>query len=391
MQPFVYLDHAATTPVRPEARDAMLPYLGEQAFGNPSSAHQAGRNSRAGLDRARRQVAQAIGAEPGQVFFTSGGAEADNLAVLGAELGGDAGAKPMRAAVSAGAQKAVLAASHAGSHLGGSEESIPVDRNGIVDLDHLDQALTRRPAVVSVMWVNNETGVIQPIAEIGRRCRAAGVLFHTDAVQAFGNLPLRLSEIPCDLLSLSAPRVGGPKGVGALMVRSRDMVHPLIQGGSQQAGIRPGTENISGAVAFGCAAELAARDQPDHARHLAGLRNELRDRLRAAVPDLFVVGESAERVPHILNVCVPGAESETLLVHLDRAGIAASSGSACTTGAVEPSHVLVAMGIPRDLAVSAVRFSLGRTTTEADIERAVEEFPRVVARVRSVAGISSHG
>jgi cysteine desulfurase len=391
MQPFVYLDHAATTPVRPEARDAMLPYLDEQAFGNPSSAHQAGRTSRAGLDRARRQVAQAIGAEPGQVFFTSGGTEADNLAVLGAALAARDGGRPMRAAVSAVEHKAVLAAAHAVAHLGGSEESIAVDRNGVVDLNHLDQVLTRRPAVVSVMWVNNETGVIQPIAEIGRRCRAAGVLFHTDAVQAFGNLPLRLGEILCDLLSLSAHKIGGPKGVGALMVRSRDMVHPVIQGGSQQAGIRPGTENISGAVAFGCAAELAAREQPEHGRHLAGLRNELRDRLRTAVLDLVVVGESAERVPHILNVCVPGTDSETLLVHLDQAGIAASSGSACTTGAVEPSHVLVAMGIPRDLAISAVRFSLGRTTTKADIDRVVEEFPRVVARVRSAAGASSHG
>jgi cysteine desulfurase len=390
MQPFVYLDHAATTPVRPEARDAMLPYLDEQAFGNPSSAHQAGRTARAGLDRARRQVAQAIGAEPGQVFFTSGGTEADNLAVLGAALAASYDGKPMRAAVSAVEHKAVLAAAHAVAHLGGSEESIAVDRNGVVDLDHLDQALTRRPTVVSVMWVNNETGVIQPIAEIGRRCRAAGVLFHTDAVQAFGNLPLRLGETPCDLLTLSAHKVGGPKGVGVLMVRSRDMVHPLIQGGSQQAGIRPGTENISGAVAFGCAAELAARDQPEHACRLAGLRNQLRERLRAAVPDLVVAGESADRVSHILNVCVPGADSETLLVHLDQAGIAASSGSACTTGAVEPSHVLVAMGIRRDLAIGAVRFSLGRTTTEADIERVGEEFPRVVARVRSVAGASSH-
>ena len=387
----IYLDHAATTPVRPEARDAMLPYLGEEAFGNPSSAHQAGRVARAGLDRARRQVAAAVGAEAGQVFFTSGGTEADNLAVLGAALAGRDGGKAMRVAVSAIEHKAVLAAAHAVAHLGGSEESIAVGHDGVVDLDLLDQALTRHPTVVSVMWVNNETGVIQPIAEIGRRCQAAGALFHTDAVQAFGNLPLTLADLPCDLLTISAHKVGGPKGVGALVVRTGETIHPLIQGGSQQSGLRPGTENISGAVGFGCAAELAAHEQPEHARRLAGLRNQLRDRLVDAVPDLVVVGEASERVPHILNVCVPGADSQALLVHLDQAGIAASSGSACTTGAAEPSHVLVAMGLPRDLAIGAVRFSLGRTTTINDIEGVAEEFPRVANRVRALAGVLSRG
>jgi cysteine desulfurase len=391
MQPFVYLDHAATTPVRPEVRDTMLPYLGEQAFGNPSSAHQAGRTARAGLDQARRQVAAAIGAEPGQVFFTSGGTEADNLAVLGAALAARDRGQPMRAAVSAVEHKAVLAAAHAIAHWGGSEESIGVGHDGTLDLELLDQALSRHPTVVSVMWVNNETGVIQPVAEIGRRCRAARVLFHTDAVQAFGNLPVRLADLPCDLLTLSAHKVGGPKGIGALVVRSPDMVHPLIQGGSQQAGLRPGTENISGAVGFGRAAEMAAQEQPEHAHRLARLRNLLRDRLSAAVSDLVVTGDGAERVSHILSVCVPGADSQGLLVHLDQAGIAASSGSACTTGAVEPSHVLVAMAVPRDLAIGAVRFSLGRTSTEADVERVAEEFPRVVKRARSLAGALSHG
>lgn len=391
MQPAVYLDHAATTPVRSEARDVMLPYLGEEVFGNPSSAHHAGRTARAGLDQARRQVAAAVGADPGQVFFTSGGTEADNLAVLGAALAGRAGGKPMRVAVSAVEHKAVLAAAHAVAELGGSEESIAVGQDGLLNLELLDEALTRRPTVVSVMWVNNETGVIQPIAEIGRRCHAAGVLFHTDAVQAFGNLPLNVAELPCDLLTISAHKVGGPKGVGALLVRSRDTIHPLVQGGSQQGGLRPGTENISGAIGFGRAAELAAREQADHARRLAGLRSQLRDRLAEALPDLVVVGEASERVAHILNVCVPGADSQALLVHLDQAGIAASSGSACTTGAVEPSHVLIAMGLPRDLAIGAVRFSLGRTTTSSDIERVAQEFPRVVTRVRALTEVLSRG
>lgn len=387
MQPPVYLDHAATTPVRPEAREAMLPYLGEQAFGNPSSPHQFGRTARAGLDQARRQVALALGAEPGQVFFTSGGTEADNLAVIGGALAARDRGAPMRVAVSAVEHKAVLAGAHAVAHLGGSEETLPVGRDGVVDLVALDGALARRPALVSVMWVNNETGVIQPVAEIGRRCRAAGVAFHTDAVQAFGNLPIRFGDLPCDLLTVSAHKIGGPKGVGALVVRRRETIEPIIQGGSQQGGLRPGTENIAGAVGFGRAAELAVLEQPEHACRLAGLRNRLRDRLVGAVPDLVVVGEGADRASHILNICVPGADSEALLMHLDLAGVAASSGSACTTGAVEPSHVLVAMGLPRELAIGALRFSLGRGTTEADVDRASEVFPRVVSRVRSLAGV----
>jgi cysteine desulfurase len=386
MQPPVYLDHAATTPVRPESRDAMLPYLGDAAFGNPSSAHQFGRTARAGLEQARRQLALALGAEPGQIFFTSGGTEADNLAVIGGALAARDRGTAMHVAVSSIEHKAVIAAAHAVAHLGGSETMIPVGADGVIDLTAVDAILARRPALVSVMWVNNETGVIQPVSEIGRRCRAAGVVFHTDAVQAFGNLPIGFGELPCDLLSVSAHKIGGPKGVGALVVRSRDLVAPLVQGGSQQNGLRPGTENIAGAVGFGRAAELAVREQPEHACRLAGLRNRLRSGLVAATPDLVVVGERTERASHILNVCVPGADSEAVLMHLDLAGIAASSGSACTTGTVEPSHVLIAMGIPRELAIRALRFSLGRTTTEADIDRAVEAFLPIVAKARSLSG-----
>lgn len=386
----VYLDHAATTPVRPEVREAMLPYL-DEVFGNPSSPHRFGRAARAGLEQARRQLALALGAEPGQVFFTSGGTEADNLAVLGGALAARARGVPMRVAVSAVEHKAVLAAAHAVAQLGGEEEILPVDPDGVVRLDALDAVLARRPALVSVMWVNNETGAIQPVAEIGRRCRAAGVRFHTDAVQAFGHLPVAFHALPCDLLSVSAHKIGGPKGVGALLVRDRADLAPLIRGGSQQGGLRPGTENIAGAVGFGRAAELAARERPEHACRLAGLRNRLRERLAAAVPDLVFPAERAERAPHILNLCVPGADSEALLMHLDLAGVAASSGSACTTGAIEPSHVLVAMGVPRELAVGALRFSLGRATTEADVDRAAEVFPRVVEKVRSLAGVLARG
>ena len=385
MEP-VYLDYAATTPVRTEVGEAMLPFFGG-TFGNPSSAHRFGRAARAGLEQARRQVARAVDAEPAQVCFTSGGTEADNLAVVGTALAARARGAALRVAVSAIEHKAVLGAAHMVRHLGGAEEVLPVGASGVVDLAAVDDALARRPAVLSVMWVNNETGVIQPVADIGRRCREAGVLFHTDGVQALGNLPIRFSELPCDLLTLSAHKIGGPKGTGALIVRDRGAIEPLIQGGSQQGGLRPGTENIAGAVGFGRAAELAAVEQPEHACRLAGLRERLRERLVAAVPDVVVVAGDSERASHVLNLCVPGADSEALLMHLDLAGVSASSGSACNTGAVEPSHVLLAMGIPRALAVGAIRFSLGRETTADELDRVAEVFPRVVTKVRSLAGV----
>jgi cysteine desulfurase len=331
-------------------------------------------------------VAAATGAEPSQVVFTSGGTEADNLAVVGAALAARARGNIPRVAVSAIEHKAVLAAAHFVSELGGTEELLPVNADGRVALEGLDAALARGPAVVSVMWVNNETGAIQPIEELARRCREAGVRFHTDAVQALGQLPVRFDRLGCDLLTVSAHKIGGPKGVGALLVREPGFIEPLIRGGSQQAGVRPGTENVTGIIGFGTAAELAAKQQPEHACRLAGLRSRLRDRLQAAVPDIAVLGDDAISAPRILTICTPGTDSEALLMHLDLAGIAAGSGSACTTGAVNPSHVLAAMGIPRELAISAVRFSLGRGTTADEVDRVAEVFPAVAAKARGLAG-----
>jgi cysteine desulfurase len=383
----VYLDHAATTPVRPEVLEAMLPYLTEQAFGNPSSAHRFGRAARAGIEQARREVAAGIGAEPNQVIFTSGGTEADNLSVLGAALAARERGGRMAVAVSATEHKAVLAAAHAVCHLGGSERVLPVDAAGRLELDALDQALAERPAVVSVMWVNNEVGTVQPVREIAARCQAAGVSFHTDAVQAFGKLPVSMHDLPCTLLTISGHKVGAPKGIGALVVRDRKAVEAIIHGGGQQYGLRPGTENVAGAVALGRAVALAAQDQAHEAVRLGALRDTLAERLIAAVPELHVNGREGERAPHVLNLSVAGADSEALLMHLDLAGVAASSGSACTTGAVEPSHVLVAMGVPRELALGAIRFSLGRESTPADVDRVVEVMPSVVAKVRKLAGV----
>ncbi|HET6578584.1 MAG TPA: cysteine desulfurase family protein [Gemmatimonadales bacterium] len=383
----VYLDYAATTPVRPEVLEAMLPYLTEQVFGNPSSAHRFGRAARAGLEQARREVAHAVGAEPNQVIFTSGGTEADNLGIVGAALAARDRGAAMCAAVSAIEHKAILAAAHAVCHLGGREVLLPVDANGRLELEALDAALRERPAVVSVMWVNNEVGVVQPVREIAGRCREAGVAFHTDAVQAFGKVAVDVTAVGCTLASLSGHKIGAPKGVGALVVRDRKAIEAIIHGGGQQYGIRPGTENVAGAVAMGRAAALAAAEQEREAVRLRALRDELATRLRAAVTDLVINAERGERAPHVLSIAVPGADSEALLMHLDLAGVAASSGSACSTGAVEPSHVLVAMGVPRELALGAVRLSLGHGTTADDVARAAEVMPGVVAKVRKLAGV----
>ena len=381
----VYLDHAATTPVRPEVLEAMLPFLGAEAFGNPSSAHKFGRTARAGLEQARREVAEAIGAEPNQVVFTSGGTEADNLGVVGGCLAArDRGAK-MRAAVDASSHKALLAAAHAVVHLGGEEEILPVDRHGQLDRAAVTAAIARRPGVVAVMWVNNETGAVQDVAGIGAECQAAGVTFHIDGVQAFGKYPIDFATLPCSMLAISGHKVGAPKGIAAIAVRDRHVTEAIIHGGGQQFGIRPGTENVAGAVALGRAAKLAAAEQAAEAKELGALRDELWGRLQAAVPDLVRHAAGGPHAPHILSLSVPGADSEALLMHLDLAGVCASSGSACTTGSVEPSHVMTAMGVPRELALGALRFSLGHGSTMADVVRTAEVFPRVVEKVRKLS------
>ena len=386
-KPPVYLDHAATTPVRPEVLEAMLPFLTETAFGNPSSAHRFGRAARAGIEQAKRQVAAAVGAEPNQVVFTSGGTEADNLAIIGSALAARDHGRPMLVAVSATEHKAVLAAAHAVKHLGGEEEILPVNRHGTIELAELERVLARTPATVSVMWVNNETGTVQPVQEIAARCREAGCSFHTDAVQAFGKIPVSVTDLPCTLITLSGHKIGAPKGIGALIVRDRKAVESILHGGGQQFGIRPGTENVAGAVALGRAAELATAELTAHAHRLGRLREDLAGRIRAAVTDVTINCDDVDHAPHILSVMVPGADSEALLMHFDLAGVAVSSGSACSTGAVEPSHVLTAMGIPRELALATIRFSLGHETTPADIERAAEVFPAVVNKVRKLSGV----
>jgi len=382
-----YLDNAATTPVRPEVLEAMLPYLGSEAFGNPSSAHRFGRAARAGIEEAKRAVAAALGAEPNQVIFTSGGTEADNLAIIGAALAARDRGGPFRVAVSATEHKAALAAAHAVKHLGGEEIILPVTASGHVENDALAKALATGVAIVSVMWVNNEVGTQQPVAAIAARCRDAGVLFHSDAVQAFGKVPVSLRDVNCSLLTISGHKIGAPKGVGALIVRDRHAVEAIIHGGGQQFGIRPGTENVPGIVGLGVAARLAVEEQQALATRLGALRDELERRLLALVPDAVIHGWQGERAPHISNASIPGTDSEALLMHLDLAGIACSSGSACSTGAIEPSHVLTAMGVPRDLGVAALRFSFGKTSSVEDVEAVAAALPKIVEKVRSLSAV----
>ncbi|GBD31206.1 MAG: cysteine desulfurase NifS [Gemmatimonadales bacterium] len=383
----VYLDNAATTPLRPEVLQAMEPYLGGGLFGNPSSPHRFGRESRAGLNRARITIAEALGAEPKDVVFCSGGTEADNLAVLGAALAARARGDPFRVAVSAVEHKAVLAAAHTVEELGGECVVLPVDREGRLELEALDEALSRGVAVVSVMWVNNETGVIQDVPAIAARCREAGVPFHTDAVQAVGKVSCSAAIAGCTLLTVSAHKIGGPKGVGALIVRDRSAIAPLIRGGGQQGGLRPGTENVAGIAGLAEAVRLAVAEVEEFRHTVGRLRDLLEQRVLEAIPDATVNGAGAPRAPHVSNISIPGTDSEAMLMHLDLAGVACSSGSACTTGSVEPSHVLKAMGVPYERAIAALRFSLGRQNTEADVDFLLSRLPGIVGKVRSLAGV----
>jgi cysteine desulfurase len=379
----IYLDYAATSPLRREVREAMLPYM-EERFGNPSSLHRWGREARAALEDARARLAEVLGAGPLEILFTRGGTEADNMAVLGR-----AHFAPGAAVVCSSIEhKAVLAAAKATARLTGSAfHVVGVDANGVVREDEIYALLGSKPAVVSVMWANNEVGAVQPVERIAERCREAGTVFHTDAVQAFGKLEVRVDRVPAAMLSLSAHKVGGPKGVGLLFARKGTRFHPLVYGGSQERGLRPGTEDVAGAVGFAVAAELATRDREAQMARLGALRDRLEAGLRAAIPGLVVNAAGTERLPTHLNVCIPGVDSGTLVPALDMEGIAASGGSACTSGAAEPSHVLTAMGLDAEAASPSVRFSLGKETTDAQIDRVLATVPAVVERLRSFAPV----
>ena len=377
----IYLDHAATTPLRPEVLEAMLPFYNER-FGNPSSAHSFGREARAGLEGARERIAAVLGAKRSEIFFTSGGTESDNLAVLGRVRSAltDARGGSVFVACSAVEHKAVMSSASHAAGLGAAVVLIGVDGDGRVEMDAVDEALAQKPAVLSVMWVNNEVGTVQPIEQIASRCAAHDVALHTDAVQAFGRVAVRAAN-GISLLSISGHKLGAPKGIGALFARDGIQLAPAQHGGGQERGVRPGTENIAAAIGLARAVELADAERESEAVRLRTLRDRLQASLKAAVPDLAVNAGCAERAPHILNLSVPGADQDALLVSLDLEGIAVSTASACQSGAAEPSHVLVAMGKVMEGAAT-MRMSLGRTTTGEEIDRAATVIPDIIKRVR---------
>jgi len=377
----IYLDHAATTPLRPEVRDAMLPYLGG-VFGNPSSAHAFGRAAREALDDARERLARAIGAEAREVVFTSGGTEADNLGLKGAAWAGRAKGHRIVTTVEH------HAVGHALAYLekfGFEVVQVPVDRYGRVDPSDVDRAITDRTILVSVMLANNEVGTLLPVAEIATVVRAhRGILFHVDAVQAAAWVDLDVNALGADMVALAAHKVEGPKGTGALWIRRGTHILAQQHGGSQERHRRAGTENVAGAVGMATAFELAAAERALTVPRVTALRDRLAAAV-AAVPGVQMTGHPTDRLPHILSVVVPGTDGGSVALALDLEGIAVSTGSACASGSTEVSHVLAAMGYPADEARGALRISLGRTTTEAEVDLAARLVPQVIARLAAAS------
>jgi cysteine desulfurase len=377
-----YLDNAATTPLRPEAARSMLPWLTER-FGNPSGSHAIARAARTAIDEARDITAAALGVDPGGIVFTGGGTEGDNLAILGV-----AALRPGPVVCTAVEHHAVLHASlAAGRATGGGPVQariVPVHPDGAVDLAAVESALDDRVSVVSVMLANNEVGTIQPLADVARlvRRRSPQAVVHTDAVQAFPWMDLAEAARPADLISISAHKFGGPQGVGALAIRGDIELAPILHGGGQERDRRSGTHNVAGIVGMAAAIEATVSTRADAAIRAARLRDHLVDQLLATIPGATETGDRSRKIPGNGHLCFEGIESEALLVLLDDAGVCASAGSACASGGMEPSHVLSAMGIPRDLALGSLRLSLGPTTTEDDIELALKVVPDAVSRLR---------
>jgi cysteine desulfurase len=382
-----YLDHAASTPVRPEAVAAMVPFLTE-CFGNPSGGHGAARVAKQALEEARETVAAALGADPGEVIFTAGGTEADNLAVEGAARAARSAGAGNGVVTTAFENKGVLAACDRLATEGFRVCRVGVDRAGIVDLDALADALDAQTAVVSVMLVNNEVGTIQPLSDVARLVaeRAPRAALHTDAVQAVPWLDVAAAASDAPFVAISAHKFGGPKGTGALVARRGAALVPLIEGGGQERGMRAGTVNVAGVVAMATALRLTVEQRTDDVARIRVLRDRLAAGLAAAVPDCFFNGDVDRKVAGNCHVGFHGVEAEVLLVALDRAGVYAAAGSSCSSGATEPSHVLEAMGVPRIDALASIRLSLGYASTDADVDRALEVIPRTVATLRRASG-----
>jgi len=379
----IYLDHAATTACAPEVVEAMLPYF-TQTFGNASSIHAYGREAKRAIEAARRQVAKAIhAAVPQEIIFTAGGSESDNWAIKGAAF--SQMQKGRHIITSVIEHHAVLHTCQWLEKQGFEVTYLPVDAQGRVAVEAVKRAIRPDTILASVMAANNEIGTLQPIAEIGAICRERGVLFHTDAVQAIGAITMDVQAMNIDLLSLSAHKFHGPKGVGALYVRKGVRLDNLIHGGAQERGFRAGTENLPGIIGLGKAIEMAVENLTENARRMTSLRDRLIEGIMARVPEVQLNGHPTERLPNNCNLSFKYVEGEALLLRLDLAGVAGSSGSACTSGTLDPSHVLLALGLPPAIAHGSLRLTLGTDTTEEEIDEVLERLPPIVADLRAMS------
>jgi cysteine desulfurase len=376
-----YFDHNSTTPVDERVLDAMLPYLRE-GYGNASSRHDAGTRARAAVDRARAQVAALVGVQPSQVVFTSGGSEANNLFVRGAS----AGLKPGRIAVSSIEHPCVMKPAQDLARAGWAVRKLKVDEDGVVDMSDVEAALAQTTSLVSVMLANNETGVIQPVAEVAARARAAGAWMHSDAVQALGKIPVDFEALGLHAMSLSAHKLYGPKGAGALVIDKRLPLRPLIHGGGHESGLRSGTENVPAIVGFGAACELAAARLVDTGRHARTLRDRL-DRALAGM-GAVVFGSRVERLPNTSYFAFGNIDGETLVIELNKVGFAVASGAACSSTSTEPSATLLAMGVDEELARGAVRVSFGAGNTAEQVDEFVKALGGVLGRLRSLTAVA---
>jgi cysteine desulfurase len=378
----VYMDHNATTPVHPEVLDTMLPYYKEK-YGNASSVHSFGREARAAMEEARERLAEFIRAEPREVIFTSGGTESDNFAIEGAAF--ENSKKGKHIITSAIEHHAVLnTCKHLETH-GFEVTYLGVDRYGVIDLDELKKALRDDTILITIMHANNEIGTIEPLGEISRISKENGIILHTDAAQTLGKIPVNIDELGIDLMSLSAHKLYGPKGVGALYVRRGTKVEPLVRGGHHEHNRRAGTENVPGIVGFGKAIEIAAADMKEEGRRLWNLTEKLRSGLQERIDYVYSNSHPTERLPATMNLSFDFLEGESIVLNLDMKGVAVSTGSACTSGTLEPSHVLMALGLQAATAQGAIRFSLGRGNTEADINCLLEEMPPIIERLRAMS------